>query len=169
MKKTSVLMVCRHNICRSPMAEGLLKYYLKEEGLGKTIKVDSAGTHSDMVGVRVDERARKVALKFGIDLKRRKSRQIKPKDYLIFDYILAMDQANYQVLLEESPAECLGKIALVMSFSPDQDSLDVPDPYYGSVAGFEQVFSLLDAAIGGLVKTIAINLGEKIDAVKHSK
>ncbi len=160
MKKISVLMVCRHNICRSPMAEGLLKHYLKEEGLDRAIKVDSAGTHSDMVGVRVDERAGKVALKFDIDLKRRKSRQIKPKDYLTFDYILAMDRANYQVLLEESPAECHQKIALIMSFAPDQDSLEVPDPYYGSVIGFEQVFFLLDAAIGELVKTMVINLGE---------
>lgn len=160
MKKISVLMVCRHNICRSPMAEGLLKHYLKEEGLDRAIKVDSAGTHSDMVGVRVDERAGKVALKFDIDLKRRKSRQIKPKDYLTFDYILAMDRANYQVLLEGSPAECHQKIALIMSFAPDQDSLEVPDPYYGSVIGFEQVFFLLDAAIGELVKTMAINLGE---------
>ena len=160
MKKASVLMVCRHNICRSPMAEGLLKYYLKEEGLDRVIKVDSAGTHSDMAGVRVDERAGKVALKFGIDLKRRKSRKIKPRDYLTFDYILAMDQANYQVLLEESPVECIEKIALVMSFSSDQDSLDVPDPYYGSIIGFEQVFSLLEGAIGGLVKKMVINLGE---------
>jgi protein-tyrosine phosphatase len=152
MKKASVLMVCRHNICRSPMAEGLLKYYLKEKGLDKVIKVDSAGTHGDMVGVRVDERAGKVALKFGIDLKRKKSRQIKPKDYLKFDYILAMDQANYQMLLENSPVESIEKIALVMSYAPDQDSLDVPDPYYGSIVGFEEVFSLLDSAVGGLVK-----------------
>ena len=68
MKKVSVLMVCRHNICRSPIAEGLLRHYLKQEKLDKAVRVDSAATHDDMLGSRVDDRARKVALKIDVDL-----------------------------------------------------------------------------------------------------
>jgi len=159
-KVLSVLMVCRHNICRSPMAEGMLKYYLKKVGLDKLIAVDSAGTHGDMSGARVDERARKVALNFGIDLGRRKSRKIKPKDYIKFDYILAMDQDNYQLLVRQCPEDCIEKLVLIMSFSDAIDSLDVPDPYYGSLNGFDRVLTSLEATMDSLIEYLVIKIKE---------
>lgn len=159
MKKISVLMVCRHNICRSPMAEGLLKHRLKIEGLDKRVRVDSAGTHSEMLGSRVDERARTVALNSGIDLGRRKSRTIKPRDFAKFDHILAMDQSNYELLSQQIPMDCQEKLALFMSFSPEPESLDVPDPYYGSLNGFEKVLSIMMEPIDGLVERLVGDLG----------
>ena len=132
MKKISVLMVCRQNICRSPMAEGLLKQHLKQSGMERLVKVDSAGTHGDMQGSRADDRACKVALNFGVNIGRNKSRKIKPRDFLKFDYILVMDQSNYQDLLQQCPLECVEKLALVMSFSYKDLGTDIPDPYYGN-------------------------------------
>lgn len=161
MKKASVLMVCRHNICRSPIAEGLLRHYLKQERLDRLIKVDSAGTNGDMSGLQIDERARKVALNFGVDLGRRKSRKIKSKDYVKFDHILAMDQNNYQTLLKQTPPDCMEKLALVLAFSPEQGVLDVPDPYYGSHKGFEQVFVLLDGVMKNLVDFLVSDMDLK--------
>jgi protein-tyrosine-phosphatase len=157
-KAFSVLMVCRHNICRSPMAAGMLKHHLKKAGLDKLITVDSAGTHGDMSGTRVDERARKVALNSGIDLGRRKSRKINPRDYIKFDYILAMDQENYKLLAKKIPDDCVEKLALIMSFSDAVDSLDVPDPYYGSLNGFDKVLTSLDATMEGLIENLIIRI-----------
>jgi len=158
VKKISVLMVCRHNICRSPIAEGLLRHYLKQEKLDRAVRVDSAATHDDMLGSRVDDRARKVALKIDVDLGRRKSKKIKPKDYAKFDYILAMDRNNYELLLEQCPPEYISKLSLILSYLDEVDNLDVPDPYYGSVAGFEKVCGLLDRAVKAFADKCLIQL-----------
>lgn len=151
MSKVSVLFVCRHNICRSPMAAGMLKHRLKEEGLNRWVKVDSAATHGDMLGLRADERAKKAAANVGVDLGRTKSRLIKPKDFIKFDYIVVMDRANYQDLLAQCPTDCQEKLALFMSFSPNSDLLDVPDPYYGSFNGFEILLTIMEEVTEGLV------------------
>jgi len=158
VKKVSVLMVCRHNICRSPIAEGLLRHYLKQEKLDKAVRVDSAATHDDMLGSRVDDRACKAALKVDVDLGRRKSKKIKPKDYAKFDYILAMDRNNYELLLEQCPPEYISKLSLILSYLDEVDNLDVPDPYYGSVAGFEKVCGLLDRAVKAFADKCLIQL-----------
>ena len=160
MKKISVLMVCRHNICRSPIAEGLLRYYLKQGGLDKSVRVASAGTHGGMLGSRVDDRARKAALKIDVDLGRRKSKKIKPKDYVKFDYILAMDRNNYDLLLQQCPPECISKLSLILSYLGEVDNLDVPDPYYGSVAGFEKVCDLINRAVKAFAEKCLIQLKE---------
>lgn len=151
-------MVCRHNICRSPIAEGLLRHYLKQEKLDRAVRVDSAATHDDMLGSRVDDRARKVALKIDVDLGRRKSKKIKPKDYAKFDYILAMDRNNYELLLEQCPPEYTSKLSLILSYLDGVDNFDVPDPYYGSVAGFEKVCGLLDRAVKAFAEKCLIQL-----------
>lgn len=160
MKKISVLMVCRHNICRSPIAEGLLRHYLKQEKLDRAVRVDSAATHDDILGSRVDDRARKVALKVDVDLGRRKSKKIKPNDYAKFDYILAMDRNNYELLLEQCPPEYISKLSLILSYLDEIDNFDVPDPYYGSVAGFEKVCGLLDRAVKAFAEKCLIQLEE---------
>lgn len=147
----SVLMVCRHNICRSPIAEGILRFHLQKKGLYQNVMVDSAGTHASGFGRRVDERAKKVAKRNGINLKKSRPRKIKRQDFLKFDHILVMDQRNFQNLLQQCPIDCVEKLALIMSFAHEDLGVDVPDPYYGNVAGFEKVFHLLDEAVGGFV------------------
>lgn len=151
-------MVCRHNICRSPIAEGLLRHYLKQEKLDRVVRVDSAATHDDMLGARVDDRAHKVALKIDVDLGRRKSKKIKPKDYAKFDYILAMDRNNYELLLQQCPPEYISKLSLILSYLDEVDNFDVPDPYYGSVAGFEKVCGLLDRAVKAFAEKCLVQL-----------
>jgi protein-tyrosine phosphatase len=162
VKKVSVLMVCRHNICRSPMAAALLRQRLKTAGLDRWVKVDSAATHGDMLGARVDERARTVAIQAGVDIGRSKSRLIKPRDYRKFDHILAMDSANYEALAAQCPEQYRDKLALLLSFAPlgsSPNSLDVPDPYFGSLNGFERVFSLMEAPVDALLNCLERDLG----------
>ncbi|MCL4126887.1 UNVERIFIED_CONTAM: hypothetical protein GTU68_031710 [Idotea baltica] len=110
-----------------------------------------------MQGSRADERACKVALNLGVNIGRNKSRKIKPRDFLKFDYILVMDQGNYQDLLQQCPLEYVEKLALVMSFASKDLGSDVPDPYYGNIAGFEKVFDLLNVAVGGFVDRLIKN------------
>lgn len=153
----SVLMVCRHNICRSPMAEGILRLHLQREGICQDVMVDSAGTHVGNFGNRVDERAKKVAKRNGVNLKKSRPRKIQRKDFFKFDHILVMDQSNYQDLLQQCPLECVEKLALVMSFACKDLGPDVPDPYYGNIAGFEKVFDLLGGAVDGFVGYLVRN------------
>lgn len=158
MKSIAILMVCRHNICRSPLAEGLLVHGLKARGMQRMVKVDSAGTHVGITGQRTDERARKVAGMFGVKLKRGRSRQVVARDFEKFDYILAMDQDNYQDLLQICPDEFTYKVALVRSFCPETQQPEIPDPFYGSLKGFENTYELLDSAVAGLIDELRENV-----------
>ena len=158
MKKVLVLMVCRHNICSSPMVEGILRNHLKQAGLHKKVKVNSAGTHGDGEGHRVDERARKVAISQGVDLKKHRSRRINLKDFEKFDRIYAMDQANYVDLQGMCPPEFCHKLKLVMSCADNAMYPEVPDPYYGGLGGFQEVFVLLDNAMSGLINQLLYDL-----------
>ncbi|MEZ5529355.1 MAG: low molecular weight protein-tyrosine-phosphatase [Porticoccaceae bacterium] len=145
-------MVCRHNICRSPMAEGLMKHALRDVGLRWKVKVASAGTHVDLSGQRTDERARKVAAEHGVRLGKGRSRPIKPADFEKFDYIFAMDQENLANLLGICPEDKRYKVRLLMEFAGHGELSDVPDPYYGNFRGFENVFHLLEGAIEGVIQ-----------------
>lgn len=150
-------MVCRHNICRSPVAEGLLLDAAKRYGLGRRLKVASAGTHVDVPGQRTDVRAIKVARTMGLKLKKGRSRQVTAADFEKFDYILPMDQDNYQDLLEKCPPDLQYKLALILSFADGAELTDIPDPYYGSLQGFEQVFNLLHSGVEGFILDVALN------------
>ena len=154
MKKISILMVCTANICRSPTAHGLLRHLLDVEGLNRRITVDSAGTHIFQKGLPPDVRAQRVALEQGIDLSDLRSRNIRPKDFSTYDYILAMDNDNFHILQELCPEEHGHKISMIMEFSPDSEIVEVPDPYFGNISGFERVFSMLEVAMNGLVEHI---------------
>lgn len=158
MRGVAILMVCRHNICRSPLAEGILVHALKTHGMQRMVKVDSAGTHVGMAGQRTDERARKVARMFGVKLKRGRSRRVVAKDFEKFDYILAMDQDNYRDLLQVCPDELVYKLALIRSFCPETEQPEIPDPFYGSVKGFENTYQLLDSAVTGLIDELRRNV-----------
>ena len=139
------------NICRSPSGEGVFKALVKEACLEKEFLIDSAGTTAYHVGERADSRMRKHAEKRGIQLTSR-ARQFHSGDFDSFDYILAMDYANYQDILRlDLRSEHRDKVYLMNDFSVANKGADVPDPYYGGDAGFEQVLDMLDDSCHGLL------------------
>jgi len=153
-QKTRVLFICAANICRSPLAEGVMRHRLQELGLHRQFQADSAGTRASQRGHKPDPRAQKVAGAAGVSLAGIKARQVTVKDMLRSDYIVAMDASNYKDLIKMCPPEHQLKIRLMMSYAPEFALEDVPDPYYGNFAGFEEVFRLIDAAVPGLMTYI---------------
>jgi len=147
-----ILFVCLGNICRSPTAQGVMARVLEEEGLAGLVEVDSAGTHAFHVGEPPDPRAQEAAARRGIDLGGYRARRITEADFARFDYILAMDRENLEALRAACPPQHAGKLRLLMEFAPDLGFDEVPDPYYGGPAGFEQVIDLVEAAVRGLVE-----------------
>jgi len=152
--QVSVLMVCTANYCRSPMAEGMLRHELIERGLSQHIRVDSAGTHVSRNGQRPDIRAQQSVLTAGLDITGLRSRSIQPVDFVEFDYVLVMDEGNFQSVVKLCPGEYRHKLAMIMAFAPQAGVTEVPDPYYSNKAGFQQVYTFLEQAISGLVDSI---------------
>ena len=149
-----VLFVCMGNICRSPTAQGVFEHLVERQGLGSLIDVDSAGTHAYHVGEPPDPRAMQAARKRGIELGRQRARRISEKDFLEFDYVLAMDRSNYDDLLLLAPADHTSKLHLFLTFAPGLAVDEVPDPYYGGITGFERVLDLIEQAALGLLAEI---------------
>ena len=143
-----ILMVCLGNICRSPLAEGLMIEKLNKYGIYSII--DSAGTGGWHVGSAPDKRSIKVAAENGIDISQQKCRTLKSDDYEEYDYLFAMDTSIYQALQERSPGfEYLSKIKLICDINENYDgtnkeNMDVPDPYTGDLNDFRIVFRMLD-------------------------
>lgn len=150
-RRTRILLVCTENICRSPMAEGLLRHYLQQTELSELVEVDSAGTRTSQPGCRPDQRAQKVAALRGINLGRMRARRVTERDLLRSEFIFAMDESNMRDLREICPLEHHDKLSLMLSHHRGQPLLEVPDPYFGSIEGFERVFQLIDAAMGDLI------------------
>jgi protein-tyrosine phosphatase len=139
-----ILMVCLGNICRSPLAEGIMKHKIVQNGLDW--QVDSAGTGNYHVGELPDHRSVAVARKYGIDITDQRARQFQKKDFEIFDHILVMDASNYQNVLKLGSSEKdQHKVRLIMEFQADAELREVPDPYWDN-EGFEKVFKMLDGA-----------------------
>ena len=147
----SVLMVCMGNICRSPTAEGALRARLKREGLDEWVKVDSAGTYGGHKGARPDARAVAHAAQRGIDIAKLRAREVAPADFARFDLLLAMDSANLSNLRHHCPEDLQDRLGLLLAYAPPGDGLEVPDPYYGPPAGFEQVLDRIESSLDGLV------------------
>jgi protein-tyrosine phosphatase len=152
--KISVLMVCTANICRSPLAQGLLIRAVDEVGLQKQIAVDSAGTQAGMQGQRPDPRAQAVASEVGVDISRFKARKLTSKDIERFDYVVAMDTEHLSTLQDMCPPEQQHKLALIMTYAPQNAGMEIPDPYFGNAAGFQRVLELLSEATQGLLDQI---------------
>ena len=150
----SVLFVCMGNICRSPMAQGVLEQRLREAGLEGAVRVDSAGTHGYHQGEAPDARARAAAGARGLDISAQRARTVEAADFERFDLILAMDDDNAERLRRIAPDARTGKISLFMDYAPAPNLREVPDPYYGAAGGFEQVFDLVEAAAEGLLADI---------------
>lgn len=148
--RTKVLMVCLGNICRSPLAEGILKSILDKE----TIQVDSAGTASYHIGKKPDSRSISIAKKYGIDISQQRCRQFTAKDFDEYDLIYAMDRSNYENIVALAENEnAIAKVNLLLHRS-NVTSKEVPDPYYGGEDGFEEVFQLIDAACNLIAQDI---------------
>ncbi len=135
-------MVCLGNICRSPLAEGILKSKVSEN-----IIVDSAGTAAWHSGNLPDKRSIAVAKTHGIDLTDQRARQFLVEDFDRFDFIYVMDKSNYVNVCRLAPNDAaLNKVELILNESNPGQDLEVPDPYYGGDDGFENVFQMLDEA-----------------------
>ncbi len=147
--KIKVLFVCLGNICRSPMAEGLFNHHVKLVGLEERFSVDSAGTSPYHVGNLADERMRGVAQSRGVSLTS-KSRQIQKTDLDDFDYILAMDKQNYSDI-DSLRSGLKANVYLMRDFDTEKDTDDVPDPYFGGVDSFEDVYQILNRSTKALL------------------
>lgn len=145
-----VLMVCMGNLCRSPMAEAVLRSKLAQAGLAPAVAVDSAGTHGFHKGSLPDPRAVAQAASRGYSLKGQKSRPLVADDFSRFDLVLAMDHDNLRDLRLLCPAQQQDKLHLFLDFVPGHAGREVPDPYFGSIQGFEHVLSLVELGASGL-------------------
>ncbi|MDR2787670.1 MAG: low molecular weight phosphotyrosine protein phosphatase [Candidatus Accumulibacter sp.] len=154
MEKYRILFVCTGNICRSPAAEGIVRALAEKAGLSRFLEVDSAGTHAYDAGDRPDPRMRKAAARRGYDLGGLRSRRLSDEDFFRFDQILAMDHQNLDHLQRKCPSGLRDKLRLFIDFAETGED-DIPDPYYGSVEGFERVLDLCEAAGKGLVGALA--------------
>ncbi len=154
-----VLFVCMGNICRSPTAEGVFTNLVKQAGLSEQIYIDSAGTHDYNIGKPPDSRSQATALQHGVKISNLSARQVTTDDLFEFDYVLAMDRSNLQILRSLCPAGNEHKIHLFLEFAPELNTQEVPDPYEGR-EGFEHVFSLVETASKGLLAEISkLNVG----------
>lgn len=145
-KGMGVLMVCRANICRSPMAEAILRRKLEVLGLSGRVGVVSAGTHVTG-GQPPDPRVLDVLEESGIYLKRKKSRSIRSADFERHTHILAMDEENLEHLEKICPEAFHHRLHLVTDFSRRLPPEGIPDPYFGNLEGFARVRELLETAL----------------------
>ncbi|WP_400079460.1 low molecular weight protein-tyrosine-phosphatase [Winogradskyella sp. R77965] len=138
---TSILMVCLGNICRSPLAHGILQSKLPEDHF----YVDSAGTAAYHIGNTPDKRSITVARNNDIDISTQRARQFKISDFDAFDYIYAMDQSNYTNIISLARSnKDIEKVKLFLEVNDAISNKNVPDPYYGELSDFENVYALID-------------------------
>ena len=144
-------MVCLGNICRSPLAEGILASKLPKE----KFHVDSAGTGHWHVGNCPDKRSIAVAQRNGLDISAQRGRQFSAADFDNFDYIFVMDGSNYRDVLDMAKTdEQRAKVRYILDELFPGENVDVPDPYYGLENGFDQVYAMLDETCEQLAKNL---------------
>jgi len=146
-----ILMVCLGNICRSPLAEGILL----AKGKHLNIEVDSAGTAGYHIGKQPDIRSIEIANKYAIDLNQQRARQFSRADFDEFDIIYAMDTNNYAHLISLTSSEKeRNKIRMILNEINPNAYQSVPDPYYGGDNGFQDVYNMLDKACEKIIQDI---------------
>ena len=144
-------MVCLGNICRSPLAEGILKSKLPTNNFF----IDSAGTANYHVGSPPDKRSISIAKNYGINISNLKARQFKVSDFDSFDFIYVMDDSNFNNVIKLARNnEDIKKVKLILNEVNPNKNLDVPDPYYDGDEGFENTYKMLDEACNVVVKKI---------------
>lgn len=144
-------MVCLGNICRSPLAHGIMASRIKEMGLDW--EVDSAGTSGWHVGEKPDSRSMQVAMSNGIDISRQRSRKFVEVDFADYDYIIAMDSSNYTNIVQMAPTDSdKEKVSLLLNYTHPGQNRQVPDPYYEG--GFDTVYQMIYQAVDDLIKQL---------------
>lgn len=148
-----ILMVCLGNICRSPLAEGIMKEKAKKYQLD--LYVDSAGTAAYHTGEKPDIRSIEIAQKNGIDITSQRARKFKREDFDAFDRIYAMDESNFFDLISiATNKDDIDKVKLILKASYPDQTKSVPDPYYGGKDGFKNVFDMLSDACEAIAKEL---------------
>lgn len=144
-----ILMVCLGNICRSPLAEGIMRQKIAERNL--SWEVDSSGTSGWHTGSLPDSRSIEVAMANGIDISNQRSRQINGKDLESYDLILAMDSSNYSDILRLTDSDAQKKkVKLILNYLYPNENRGVPDPYYEG--GFEKVYQMIEKSCENLIQ-----------------
>ncbi|MEL6812779.1 MAG: low molecular weight protein-tyrosine-phosphatase [Bacteroidota bacterium] len=149
--KTKILMVCLGNICRSPLAEGILKSKLDAD----QYQVDSAGTGGWHVGELPDPRSIAIARKHGLDITDQRGRKFSAYDFESYEHIFVMDSSNYRDVIRLAKDEQeKQKVQLILDELFPGENVDVPDPYYGGDQGFENVYQMLDQACEKIMRRL---------------
>lgn len=151
--KTKILMVCLGNICRSPLAEGILTSMVDTD----KVEVNSAGTGGWHVGSLPDPRSIAVAHKNNIDITQQRGKQFSTYDYEIYDHIFVMDVSNYNDVIKLAKTDKeIAKVSMILDEIYPNKSIDVPDPYYGGDSGFDNVYKMLYTACEKIVSRLSL-------------
>lgn len=150
-----ILFVCTGNICRSPTAEGVARGLAQKLGVDGAFEFDSAATHGYHVGDPPDPRTVAAASRRGYDLAPLRARRVTEFDFIRFDHVIAMDREHLEWLRRACPPLYQDKLGLLLEFGERFDVDEVPDPYYGSVEGFEHVLDLVEDALNQLLRKFA--------------
>nr|WP_225876240.1 low molecular weight protein-tyrosine-phosphatase [Lysobacter terrestris] len=146
-----LLIVCLGNICRSPMAEGVLRARIEASPLAGQVVVDSVGTGAWHVGQPPDPRAIATAARHGVDISGQRARQLSRDDFMRHDWLLCADRNNLRDVRARAPVDAHPRCALLLEWAGMAGEAEVPDPYTGGTGEFEAVWSMLDRAAHGVV------------------
>jgi protein-tyrosine phosphatase len=158
-----LLVVCLGNICRSPMAEGMIRARIEASSLAGRVVLDSAGTGAWHVGQPPDPRAIATAARHGVDIAGLRGRQLSRDDFVRHDWLLCADRSILRDVLARGPVETHSRCALLLDWAGVADA-EVPDPYTGGTAEFEAVWSMLDHAAQGVVTRLEAVLNARAGA-----
>jgi protein-tyrosine phosphatase len=150
-----ILFVCMGNLCRSPMAEAIFAHQLALRGWGNKVSVSSAGTSSRHQGEKADPRAARLALAKGYDrISAFRAKAVNEALVASSDLILAMDEHNLRALQQKFPATQHSKMHLLLDYAGTGQAREIPDPYYGTIQGFENVMALCEASVEGVLRRL---------------
>lgn len=147
---SSILFVCAGNICRSPLAEAVMRDVLEQRNLGH-VHIDSAATNGYHTGEAPDRRSIRVAQTHGLDIAGQRCRQLTADDFTSFDLILGMDHNNMRAINQRRPLTGTAGIALFTEYASGK-AVEIPDPYYGDIGDFELVYRMVLAASNALAE-----------------
>lgn len=156
-----LLVVCLGNICRSPVAEGVLRARIEASSLRGLVELDSAGTGDWHVGEPPDRRSIANAAGHGVDISGLRARQLSAADYRRFDWLLCADRANLRDVRARAPQDATARSALLLDWCGTLEGGEIPDPYTGGAAQFEHVFQLLDRAADGAIARLRRELWQR--------
>ena len=158
-KPTSILFICAGNICRSPLAEGVMGQVLEARGI-RDVLIDSAGTNGYHTGEAPDERSVRVAAVHGLDISAQRCRQLTAGDFSRFDLILGMDRYNMRMIAERKPGNAAARIGLFTEIAEGKP-VEIPDPYYGGIGDFELVYRMVLASSKALADQFLLERATK--------